>query len=186
MPKNHARKKALASLKAELGIKHADAIALLDHPDADEQDTLERYLAEYADINTYREAVDFLKAWKDDPANHVLCERCGWLNKHVCPECEKGCGCERECSGWRHHEMAYDEPDDEYDDPDRNVYCRECGAGSSSPYDECTCFEDDEAEDQEQQAPKVPPVPSPEPRELAYPAGWGSSSGPFPDSGWRS
>jgi hypothetical protein len=183
MPKDHARKKALADLKESLGIKHACAIALLDHGDPDETQQLIEYLETYVDINTYREAVDYLRQEQNDPANQVLCERCGWLNKHVCPECEKGCGCERECSGWRHEEMAYDEPDDEYDDPDRNVYCRECGAGSSSPYDECTCFEDDDSEERQQE---TVPAPSPEPRELAYPGGWGSSSGPFPNSGWSS
>ncbi len=146
MPKDHARKNDLAHLKESLGIKHTDAIALLEHPDADERATLHEYLATYVDINTYREAVDYLKAWKDDPANQVLCEHCGWLNKHVCPECEKGCGCERECSGWRHHEMAYDEPDIEDDDP-LGMGCRECGAGTGgNPYGECCCYEDDEDE----------------------------------------
>lgn len=144
MPKNHARKQALAELKDELGIKHADAIALLDHPDGDEREQLAQYLAEYIDINTYREAVDYLQR---DPRRQLLCEKCGWSMAMICPECP-GCGCYNgECSGWRHHEYA--EPD--YDDPDYGVYCRECGAGSSSPYDECTCYEDFE-EDQEHEA----------------------------------
>jgi hypothetical protein len=147
MPKNHARKKALADLKAELGIKHACAIALLDHPDPDERETLERYLAEYVDINTYREAVDYLEQERNDPRNQTMCEKCGWTYGMICPECAEGCGCAHDCTGWRHGE--YTEPD--YDDPDRNVYCFDCGAGSSSPYDECTCYEDD-AEDQEHEA----------------------------------
>ncbi|MEU4507588.1 hypothetical protein [Streptomyces sp. NPDC024089] len=141
MPKNHARKKALASLKAELGVKHTDAIALLDHPDADERETLEQYLAEYIDINTYREAVDYLRQQQADPRNQVMCERCGWTNGMVCPECEKGCGCEYECTGSRHHEYAHDE-----DDSDFTSYgCDECGAGGGGdPYGECCCYEDEE------------------------------------------
>lgn len=149
MPKNHARKKALANLKDELGIKHACAIALLDHPDADERETLERYLEEYVDINTYREAVDYLRQEQADPRNQVLCDRCGWLMGMVCPECEKGCGCEYECTGWRHAEMRAATGDyDEDDDPNA---CSECGAGGGSdPYGECVCYEyGDEEQDQE-------------------------------------
>ncbi|MFF3547086.1 hypothetical protein ACFYXD_35275 [Streptomyces platensis] len=172
MPKDHARKKALATIKDELGIKHACAIALLDHPDADERETLEQYLAEYVDINTYREAVDYLH---NDPRRQVLCETCGWSVAMVCPECP-GCGCYNgQCSGWRHSEYAHE--DDDYDDPDRNVYCQDCGAGSSSPYDECTCWEDDEEQDE------AAPDPSPELIALPSHGGWGSSSVPLPASG---
>nr|AHC28169.1 hypothetical protein pFP12.26 [Streptomyces sp. F11] len=148
MPKNHARKKALADLKDELGIKHACAIALLDHPNPDEFETLCEYLETYVDINTYKEAVDYLRQEQNDPRNKVMCEKCGWTYGMVCPECP-GCGCYNgQCSGWRHHE--YEEPD--YDDPDYGVYCRECGAGGSgNPYEECTCYEDFD-EDQEQEA----------------------------------
>lgn len=142
MPKNHARKKALADLKAELGIKHQDAVLLMDHPDEDERETLERYLAEYIDINTYREAVDYLRQEQNDPRNQLLCEKCGWTNGMVCPECP-GCGCYNDqCSGWRHHEYAHDE-DDDYAS---NSGCPECGAGGSGdPYGECICgYYDDE------------------------------------------
>ncbi|MFE4205453.1 hypothetical protein ACFRSX_31040 [Streptomyces goshikiensis] len=90
MPKNHARKKALADLKDGLGIKHTCAIALLDHPDADEQETLERYLAEYVDINTYREAVDCLRQEQADPRNQVLCETCGWTKRDGVPGVRQG------------------------------------------------------------------------------------------------
>ncbi|MFY0516035.1 hypothetical protein ACOMD4_37470 [Streptomyces anulatus] len=143
MPKNHARKNALADLKSGLGIKHACAIAVLDHPDADERETLKQYLAEYVDINTYREAADYLVQQKNDPRNQLLCDRCGWTNGMVCPECAKGCGCEYECTGWRHEEMraatgGYDEDDNPYG-------CQECGAGGGgNPYEECCCYEDDE------------------------------------------
>ncbi|MGW3091575.1 hypothetical protein [Streptomyces sp. NPDC001108] len=139
MPKDHARKKALAAVKDELGIKHTDAIALLDHSDADERETLERYLAEYVDINTYKEAVDYLTQEKNNPRNQLLCETCGWTNGMVCPECP-GCGCYNDqCSGWRHHEYADD-------DPDSDPYgCQECGAdGGGDPYGECCCYEDEE------------------------------------------
>ncbi|WP_433860095.1 hypothetical protein [Streptomyces kronopolitis] len=175
MPKNHARKKALAGLKDELGIKHACAIALLDHPDPDERETLVEYLETYVDINTYREAVDWMR---NDPRRQVLCETCGWSVAMVCPECP-GCGCyDGRCSGWRHSE--YQAAADDYD-PDAGVYCRDCGAGSSSPYDECTCWEDDE--DQEHEAV---PAPSPE-RLVDLPShgGWGSSSSAS-TSGWAS
>jgi hypothetical protein len=176
MPKNHARKIALSGLKDSLGIRHADAVALLDHPDADERATLREYLATYVDINTYRGAVDYLVQERNDPRNQLLCDTCGWSVGMICPECP-GCGCYTgQCSGWRHHE--YSEPD--YDDPDYGVYCRECGAGSSSPYDECTCFEDEESDGQE---PEAVPAPAPEPLELASPGGWGTSSGPFPGGG---
>ncbi|MFI2620487.1 hypothetical protein [Streptomyces sp. NPDC018584] len=144
MPKNHARKKALAALKGELGIKHACAIALLDHPDADERNLLERYLEEYADINTYGEAVEHLRQEQADPRNQLLCAQCGWTNGMVCPECEKGCGCESKCTGWRHQEMrdATGDDDENYDPTE----CPECGAGDGGPYGTCACYYDDEEE----------------------------------------
>src|SRR4051812_4422862 len=45
-----------------------------------------------------------------DPANQVMCTRCGWTNSMVCPECP-GCGCYTlRCSGWRHgHYMTEEE-----------------------------------------------------------------------------
>lgn len=142
MPKNHARKKALADLKTELGIKHTCAIALLDHPDAGERDVLERYLEEYADINTYAEALDYLRQEQNDPRNQVMCRDCGWTYGMVCPECAKGCGCEYQCSGWRHEEMRAATGD--YDDYDPNA-CEECGAGGGGdPYGECCCYDEDE------------------------------------------
>ncbi|MCF6467321.1 hypothetical protein FAF44_02690 [Nonomuraea sp. MG754425] len=45
-----------------------------------------------------------------DPANEILCEDCGWTVGMVCPECSKGCGCETDCTGWRHREYMH--PDD--------------------------------------------------------------------------
>ncbi|MEU2086841.1 hypothetical protein ABZ569_33850 [Streptomyces albus] len=147
MPKQHARKKALAALKDELGIKHACAIALLDHPDADERETLERYLAEYADINTYREAVDYLRQEQADPRNQVLCETCDWTVGMICPECP-GCGCYNgRCSGWRHYEYQaeMDAATGEYGD--YNDGCPECGAGGGGdPYGECVCYDDEGSE----------------------------------------
>jgi hypothetical protein len=139
MPKNHARKKAIAHLKAELDIKHACAAALLDHPDSDEREWLVAYLETYYDINTYREAVDYLRQQQNDPRNQLLCEKCGWTNGMVCPECP-GCGCySNQCSGWRHREYADDDPD-----YDQNA-CPECGAGGGNdPYGECCCYDDEE------------------------------------------
>ncbi len=82
---------------------------------------------------TYAEA----EAWYDAPENQVMCEDCGWTYGMVCPECTKGCGCEYQCTGWRHQEWN-DDDDDDTDDG-----CPECGAGGpdSSPYDECACYE---------------------------------------------
>jgi hypothetical protein len=141
LPKNHARKNSLADLKAELGIKHSDAIALLDHPDQGERDTMEQYLAEYIDITTYREALDYLHQQQNDPRNQVLCDRCGWTGGMACPECA-GCGCDHGCTGWRHAE--YDP------DPEPMSGCRECGAGGSGdPYGECDCYDDDEDQEDE-------------------------------------
>ncbi|MFF6903539.1 hypothetical protein [Streptomyces hydrogenans] len=146
MPKNHARKKALADLKDELGIKHTCAIALLDHPDADERDTLEQYLAEYADINTYTEAVAYLRQEQSNPLNQVLCEECDWTVGMACPECP-GCGCYNgRCSGWRHEEYGAQMAAATGEDADYDTGgCYECGAGDhGNPYEECCCYEDDE------------------------------------------
>lgn len=140
MPKDHARKKALASVKDMYGVKHTDAIALLDSDDCEELCGL---LATYADVTTYREAVAALDAQRKDPANQLLCEDCGWTVGQVCPECAKGCGCEYQCSGWRHEEMRAATGDYDEDDSD-GVYCQECGAGASSPYEECVCYDDSE------------------------------------------
>lgn len=143
MPKSHARKKTLASFKEELGIKHADAIALLDHPDPHERATLAEYLATYVDITTYREAVAYLEQERNDPRNQVMCQRCGWTGGMACPECAEGCGCAVGCTGWRHQEMRAATGD--YDEDDHGYGCQECGAGSGNdPYGECVC--DDEVE----------------------------------------
>jgi hypothetical protein len=134
MPKNHARKNQLAVLKTELGIKHADAIALLDHPDAGERYALCEYLATYAGIDTYKDAVAYLEQERNEPANQVLCEKCGWTIGMICPECS-GCGCNNHlCTGWRHKEYADDDdPAAEYDE-----VCEECGGNPSTPYS-CEC-----------------------------------------------
>ncbi|MFB8023939.1 hypothetical protein ACFC36_35800 [Streptomyces rubiginosohelvolus] len=141
MPKNHARKNQLAAIKDSYGVKHTDAIALLDHPDDDERHTMMGYLAEYLDISTYADALAFLRQEQADPRNQVMCETCGWTFGMVCPECP-GCGCYNgQCSGWRHHEYAEPDFDSDYD-PNA---CQECGAGGGGdPYGECCCYEDDE------------------------------------------
>lgn len=149
MPKDHARKKALASIKDLYGVKHADAIALLESDDREELCDL---LDTYSDVNTYREAVEVLEARRNDPRNQIMCEKCDWTYGMICPECP-GCGCYNgRCSGWRHgeYQAEMDAATGEYD-PDAGVYCFDCGAGSSSPYEECTCYEDDD-EDQEHEA----------------------------------
>jgi hypothetical protein len=137
MPKDHARKKELAELKTLLGIKHADAVALLDHPDAGERTILCEYIEASSDINTYKAAVNYLERERNDPRNQLLCETCGWTVGMVCPECP-GCGCYNgRCSGWRHSEYQ-DEMDAatgetrEYDCDcgfyGSGFHCCECGA----------------------------------------------------------
>ncbi|MFB7592338.1 hypothetical protein [Streptomyces sp. NPDC056169] len=146
MPKNHARKKELADLKAELGIKHTCAIALLDHPDPDETQMLVEYLETYSDISTYKEAVDFLRQEQNNPLSQILCEKCDWTVGMACPECP-GCGCYNgRCSGWRHEEYQAQMDAATGEDADHDLYgCDECGAGSGgSPYEECVCYDEDE------------------------------------------
>lgn len=141
MPKDHARKKSLSAIKDLYGVRHTDAIALLESEDCEELCGL---LATYSDVRTYQEAVTALQDRRNDPRNQLLCEDCGWLAGDVCPECAKGCGCEYNCSGWRHAEMRAASGDFEDDD---EYGCEECGAGSGGdPYGECCCYEDDEVE----------------------------------------
>ena len=137
MPKNHAHKKTLNEIKHDLNIKHTCAIALLAHPDEDEQDLLIDYLESFSDIRTYKQAVEHLRLVKDDPRHQTLCQTCGWAVSMICPECP-GCGCYNgQCSGWRHHEYAQD---DESQDSSSCDECDECGAGGSgNPYEECVC-----------------------------------------------
>ncbi|WP_188831184.1 hypothetical protein [Nocardia camponoti] len=132
MPKDHARKNALAQLKREYEIRHHDAIALLDHPDGDERDTMLFYLASYEHITTYDEALAELH----DPLNQTLCETCGWTLRMVCPECP-GCGCYNgRCSGWRHREDMAATGDDDGLREMRS--CAECG-GDTEAYYGCDC-----------------------------------------------
>ncbi|MEV4079168.1 hypothetical protein AB0J43_02595 [Nonomuraea fuscirosea] len=70
-----------------------------------------------------------------DPANEIMCEKCGWTNGMVCPECP-GCGCYNfTCSGWRHEEYM--------DEEERRELraCRECGGDSEDHYS-CQCDEE--------------------------------------------
>lgn len=135
MPKNHARKNQLAELKTELGIKHADAIALLDHPDDVERSWLCEYLQRYDGITTYKDAVAYLEQERNDPANQVICDTCGWTAGMSCPECP-GCGCYNlKCSGWRHHEYMTKEEADEL------AECPDCGGDTRTGYD-CHCGDD--------------------------------------------
>ncbi|MFC5664981.1 hypothetical protein ACFP3U_18580 [Kitasatospora misakiensis] len=99
MPKNHARKRALAAIKAAYKLTHADAIALLDHPDTAERALLYDILERYEDVTTYRAAVEALEQRRlardsavtdehdDDPvAFEFGCEGCGYLIEgfHCC------------------------------------------------------------------------------------------------------
>lgn len=67
-----------------------------------------------------------------DSANHVMCNRCGWTNAMVCPECT-GCGCYNlRCSGWRHAEYMTDDELAELNE------CPECGGDRRNDY-ACRC-----------------------------------------------
>lgn len=71
-----------------------------------------------------------------DPANQVLCRKCGWTVSMVCPECP-GCGCyDHQCSGWRHREFMHD--DDRAEIEAAEAECPECGGDTRSGYD-CDC-----------------------------------------------
>lgn len=59
MPRNHARKNALAHLKGRYGVRHTDAIALLESED---RESLCFLLAVHPNVTTYREAVDVMAA----------------------------------------------------------------------------------------------------------------------------
>ncbi|MFR9675763.1 hypothetical protein [Streptomyces sp. TR02-1] len=112
MPKQHARKKQLAAIKAECGVKHHEAAKILDELDAEEMNEVCEALREYEDITTLDEALAFVR----DPRRQVMCDVCGWTWGMVCPECP-GCGCySGECTGWRHHEYAEEDPDFEPED----------------------------------------------------------------------
>ncbi|MEW1679495.1 hypothetical protein AB0O47_40515, partial [Streptomyces noursei] len=138
MPKNHARKEALAFLKSHLGIKHDFAVALLNHRPVEERELLLSFVEDVYGLNTYAKAVAHLREHQNDPANKVLCENCGWTYGMMCPECGKGCGCETSCTGWRHAEMRASSADDDYDGYDDDECCAECG-GSDRFYVDCVC-----------------------------------------------
>lgn len=123
MPKYHARAKALRAIKTGLDIKHAEAIAVLDDPRCEE---LCYYMANWG-LTTYAAAV----AMVEDPFRQVLCEKCGWTKGMACPDCKDGCGCNTECSNWRHIQYTYDE--DEHG-------CIECGGDDGQTYG-CSCFD---------------------------------------------
>lgn len=62
----------------------------------------------------------------------------------ICPKCAKGCGCQYDCTGWRHEEMRTATGDYGDDDYDPNA-TPECGAsGGSDPCGECVCYDDEE------------------------------------------
>ena len=60
-----------------------------------------------------------------------MCDRCGWTYNMACPECN-GCGCDHQCTGWRHREYTGDDPDPE-------EYCGECGAMNGY---QCNCYDE--------------------------------------------
>ncbi|WP_109524835.1 MULTISPECIES: hypothetical protein [Nocardia] len=93
--------------------------------------------AEVIEIHARAESDDMsfaeAQAVYDDPLNRSLCDRCHWTVGMTCPECD-GCGCDRRCIGWRHHEYMHED-----DRADRNA-CPECGGDTTTGYD-CRCDE---------------------------------------------
>ncbi|WP_405015776.1 hypothetical protein OHV05_00735 [Kitasatospora sp. NBC_00070] len=111
MPKDHARKSALAAIKSTYKLTHTDAIALLDHPDKGERILLRDIFEGNEDITTYKAAVDLLaqrrsaadSADTDEHDEHLAdfdfgCEACGYVVEgfHCC-DCdadhEYACAC---------------------------------------------------------------------------------------------
>lgn len=116
MTNDHARKESIREIMKATGTKRRQAAALLDQQDRDEREGTIVAIMNENDC-TREGAIAIL----DDPRNEIMCEKCGWTYGMVCPECP-GCGCYNgQCSGWRHHEYA----DDEYDDQDGR--CPDCG-----------------------------------------------------------
>ncbi len=107
MPKNHARKSALAAIKSTYKLTHTDAIALLDHPDKAEHILLCDIFEGYEDITTYKAAVDLLAQQRsaadsadpdgrdDQGSFEYVCDGCGYLIEgfHCCD-----CGADHEYS----------------------------------------------------------------------------------------
>ncbi|AUY48316.1 hypothetical protein [Streptomyces sp. CB01881] len=108
MPKNHARKSALAAIKSTYKLTHTDAIALLDHPDTAERVLLYDIFEGYKNITTYKAAVELLEqqrnardsATTDEHDDDLVafdfgCEGCGYLIEgfHCCD-----CGADHEYS----------------------------------------------------------------------------------------
>jgi hypothetical protein len=114
---------AIARLMAERGLDR-EAAAELDGRARDLMDRDEEF-------ETYDDAL----AWLDDPANEVMCDTCGWTWGMVCPECDKGCGCETRCTGWRHKDWSNSGDDEDMDD---RWECEECGGGDDA-YTGCQC-----------------------------------------------
>ncbi|MGK4586235.1 hypothetical protein [Kitasatospora sp. HPMI-4] len=105
MPINHTRKTQLAALKSTYGVKHADAIALLDHPDEYQRAALCNVLANTPGVNTYKDAVAHLaeqdRAWaaamQDEWDDLENCD-CGYpLDEGRFHCCDCGAGHEYHC-----------------------------------------------------------------------------------------
>ncbi|MGW2401726.1 hypothetical protein ACWCYY_34755 [Kitasatospora sp. NPDC001664] len=110
MPINHARKNELAALKTTYGVKHADAVALLNHPNEYERTVLGNLLANTPGVNTFKDAVAHLAeqdrattaalqdAWEEDWDDGDFCD-CGYPvgygQRYHCCEC--GAGHEYSC-----------------------------------------------------------------------------------------
>ncbi|MFI8451553.1 hypothetical protein [Streptomyces erythrochromogenes] len=77
MPKDHARKKALATIKGLYGLKHTDAIAFLESED---REALCYLLDFHPQATRYRKAVDFLTNIRSsyEYVDPTPCPECGW------------------------------------------------------------------------------------------------------------
>lgn len=114
MTANHARANDVAALRKlvePVRLKRHDALKILAHDD-ETQTLLVDAITTYQGVTSY---VSALQVIKTEPRYKMLCESCGWSLAMICPECPRGCGCETDCTGWRHRDYGGDSYDEEYD-----------------------------------------------------------------------
>jgi hypothetical protein len=112
---NHARANDVAALRRlvePVRLKRHDALKILAHDD-ETQTLLVDAITTYQGVTSYTSALQVIKA---EPRYKVLCETCGWSLAMICPECPRGCGCETDCTGWRHRDYGGDSFDEEYEE----------------------------------------------------------------------
>lgn len=138
MTTNHARANDAAALRRlvePVRLKCHDALKILAHDD-ETQGLLVNAITTYQGVTSYTSALQVIKA---EPRYRMLCEVRGWSLAMICPECPRGCGCETNCTGWRHRDYETDSFDDEYDEYDEYGFEEGSGYGEDDeddhPYD---------------------------------------------------